>query len=106
MNILTNEQKAVATVMDDESIILRVKNFNYTSKGAPPGWWLREYRAMLETQAEITYPIAVRETLKMVGEWLEEYHEEHSVNNLRYQRKNCDICINRLKAGTFQSGEE
>ena len=48
---------------------------------------------------------AYRETLKMVGEWLAGFHGEHSTNNVRYQRRDCDICIGRLKLGTFKEAD-
>ncbi|KKL98675.1 hypothetical protein LCGC14_1822010 [marine sediment metagenome] len=48
-------------------------------------------------------PLVRADCQREIGEWLEEYHEEHSVNNVRYQRKDCDICISRLKSGTFKA---
>lgn len=55
------------TVMSDEQIIKRVKRFRYTSKGAPPGWWLREYKKMCKAQAKISYKAGIKETVEEVG---------------------------------------
>ena len=63
-------------------------------KMKPPEWIPEIDKAVAED--------AYRETLKMVGEWLEAFHEEHSVNNVRYPRKDCDICIGRLKLGKLE----
>lgn len=47
--------EAKDTVMNDEQITKIVQGFNFSSAGAPPGWWLKEYRKMLLAQAEISF---------------------------------------------------
>ena len=89
----------MSILTDDQTELINRLAVNKYNKTHPKSCNLYERdMAGLRAVREAAY----RETLKVVGEWLEEFHEEHSVNNVRYPRKDCDICIGRLKLGKLE----
>lgn len=77
---MTKEQAKKEALLTEEEITKLVQKFNYSSAGAPPGWWLREYQKMCQTQQDKDWPIAKkegkREEQKRMTRALRELHKK------------------------------
>ena len=84
-------------ILRDKEIAKAVQDFNYSSAGAPPGWWLREYRKMLQAQLDKTE----KDMLRGFKEWLEEndYYNGEDPAGICIEREKLETLLSQLEEG-------